>query len=196
MAAAPKTVGASRGGIWSRLHPRCRSLVVLNVLGGMAVLGSYVFAFTGTPELKDGLWGGVPAGIRPLYTVNMLLAAAGFFPFTYAFVFTLDPERPLPGSGLPYRFLHLCYALVLVGSALWLPLTAAMLSAPGPLTWWAVRGVLALVGLGSTGLLLVLAQLVRQRGGASAWLGLVGCLPFWLQTAVLDALVWPAFFPL
>jgi len=39
-------------------------LLLLNVLGGIAVLGSYVAAFTGSPDFKDGLWGGVPESLR------------------------------------------------------------------------------------------------------------------------------------
>ena len=66
-------------------------LVVLNVLGGIAVLGSYVAAFTGAPDFQDGLWGGVPESLRSLYTVITLLAAAGYFPFTWLFVRKTTP---------------------------------------------------------------------------------------------------------
>ena len=38
------------------------------------------------------LWGGVPAGLRPIYTICMFVAAVGYFALAY-FVFRLDlPE--------------------------------------------------------------------------------------------------------
>jgi len=176
------------------MHPEQRSLAALNAVGGALVLASYWLAFGGTPELRAGLWGGVPEALRPLYTTNMLLAAAGYFPFTWLLVFRTRPEDGLPG-GRPYRLLHLLYGLILLPSALWLPLTARMLAAPSAGLWAAIRIDLALVGLGATGLLVVLAALALRRRDALGWAALAGILPFWLQTAVLDAIVWPAYFP-
>ena len=92
------------------------------------------------------------------------------------------------------RLIFACYAAVLIPSALWLPLTALHIEEPSPVLWASIRAVLFFVGAGSTGLVLVTLRLARRLGGAS-WLAFAGTLPFWLQTAVLDALVWPAFYP-
>jgi hypothetical protein len=62
------------------LDSKRRSLLALNVIGGTAVLASYVVGLGAVPG--DALWGGVPESLRPLYTVNMFLAAAGYFLFT------------------------------------------------------------------------------------------------------------------
>jgi hypothetical protein len=176
------------------VHPQQRSLLRLNVAGGVAVLASYALAFALSPALRAGLWGGVPGALRPLYIACMLLAAVGYLPFTALLVFATPPDRPLVG-GRSYRLLHLLYALILLPSAAWLPLTAAMLHAPDPLLWVAIRADLAGVALGSTGLLVVLVDQLHRRSDALAWVGLVASVPFWVQTAILDALVWPAFFP-
>lgn len=168
-------------------------LAALNVVGGLAVLGSYAWGLA-QPEVAGGLWGGVPGSLRGLYTVNMLLAAAGYFPFTTLLLFGTSPARFEEDTGFAYAPATLgAYALVLVPSALWLPLTAAMLDAPSTLLWLAIRLDLALVGLGALTLLFFLVRIARQRGGAWSWAAVVGCLPFVLQTAVLDAVVWPVF---
>ena len=49
-----------------------RSLLILIALGGSAVLGSYVLALVGTPELRSGLWGGLPESLKGAYTVCLL----------------------------------------------------------------------------------------------------------------------------
>ena len=177
------------------MHPDHRSLLILNVLGGIAVLGSYVIGIATHPETSSQVWGGVPESIRPLYTVNMFLAAAGYFAFSFFVFFRLDPDRArLPGNR-GFRAYHVLYALILIPSALWMPLTFAMIDAPSAGLWAAIRLVLFLVGLGSLGLIAAITT-VRPADAPIAWgIAIAGAIPFAIQTALLDALVWPAYFP-
>lgn len=170
-----------------------RRLVALNVAGGIAVLASYAWGLGSSPALRTGLWGGVPESLRGVYTVNMLLAAAGYFPFAWLLFFRTSRERLRAEAGVGPSVVLALFALVLIPSALWLPLTARMIEAPSDALWAAIRGVLFAVGAGSTGLLVLLARIARARGGALAWAALLGAIPFWTQTAILDALVWPAY---
>jgi hypothetical protein len=177
------------------LRPQQKALAALNVVGGMAVLASYILAFAYRPEVRAGLWGGVPVTLQPLYTACMLLAAAGYFPFTYLLVLRLRPDEIHAAARVPFGAVIAAYALILFPSAAWLPLTAALLQAPSGALWWSTRAVLALVAVGSSTLLGTLAAIVLRRGGTLAWIAVAGCVPFWIQTAILDALVWPAYFP-
>jgi hypothetical protein len=164
-------------------------LIALNVLGGAAVLTSYWVGLSAGGG--EALWGGVPERARPLYTLSMFAAAAGYFLFTPYIAFRLDPAATRIGARFDYRIFPLLYALVLVPSALWLPLTHLQLAQPSALHWAIVRIDLALVALGSLGLLASLLALRSDvpRGRAVAVAGLV---PFCVQTVLLDALVWPA----
>jgi hypothetical protein len=167
--------------------------LALNALGGLAVLGSYAHGLLAQDD-PGRVWGGVPASLKPLYTASMLAAAVGYFPMTLYVLFGLDPERTRIG-GRGWSLFTALYALVLIPSALWMPLTFAMLEAPSAGLWLAVRGVLALVGLGALGVLAGIA-VARPRGPRLAWAAaLAGAAAFVFQTAVLDALVWPFYFP-
>jgi hypothetical protein len=175
------------------MKPGARSLIVLNLFGGAAVLASYVLGLGGASG--EALWGGVPESLRPLYTVNMFLAAGGYFLFTPYILLRLDPESTRVFGRFGYGFFHVAYALVLIPSALWLPLTASMVEQPTLAMWVCVRLDLMLVALGVVGLLAGLVRLGPKAPRGRGW-ALLGLLPFALQTVVLDALVWPAFFPL
>jgi len=178
------------------MHPARRWLLVLNVLGGLAVLGSYAWGIAANPETRGQVWGGVPDSLRPLYTTSMLLAAAGYFAFSPFVFFRLDPERTRIAGGLGFGAFPLLYALVLIPSALWMPLTFAMLDAPSAALWAAIRTVLALVGIGSLGLVAAVATAQPPDAAPLARaVAVVGALAFSFQTAILDALVWPAYFP-
>jgi hypothetical protein len=176
------------------MHPKRRALLWINLLGGVAVIGSYAQGFLAHPELAPGLWGDVPETVRPLYTVSMLLAAAGYFAFTLPVAFRLDPDR-IRVAGAGYEIFAGLYLLILVPSALWMPLTFQMLAQPGVALWWSIRLVLFLVGGGSVGLILALALAKPWPSTGLRRLALVGAVAFAFQTAVLDAALWPAWFP-
>lgn len=163
-------------------------------IGGSAVLASYLLAFD--PEVGSRLWGGIPEGpIRSLYTVNMLLAAVGFFPATWWLVFATPASALRERTGWPAPVLMLAYAAILMASALWLPLTALYVKSPMPILWFLIRFVLLVVGAGASVVGFLLVRLAL-RGRPAAWLAVPFYLPFWLQTMVLDALVWPHYYSL
>ena len=174
--------------------PGLAPFVAINVLGGAAVLGSYAWGILVRPEGAAALWGGVPEAARSLYTVNMFLAAAGYFLFTQYFLRRLSAGASVAGRSFA-AVVSLCYAAILVSSAAWLPLTAAMVTRPSPALWWIVRIDLLGVAAGALGLVVSLLLADPPGGTRARVLAAVGLVPFCLQTVVLDALVWPAYFP-
>jgi hypothetical protein len=177
-----------------RTNPQKRTLLWINVLGGTAVLGSYAYYLIAHPEASADFWGGVPAAMQSGYVVTMLLAAAGYFAFT-RFVFRLRPAKVKIPSGFGYGIFSWIYALILLPSALWMPLTFAMIESPGVGLWVSIRIALAAVGVGSLLLLAVLLRMEPREPKRSHRFAVAGSIAFSLQTAILDALVWPAFFP-
>ena len=166
----------------------------INVLGGLAVLGSYAWGL-GTHESPGAVWGGVPEWMKPAYTGSMLSAAGGYFLFAGSLLFGVDADRARFARTWDFRLVNGLFLLILVPSALWMPLTFQMLEAPSPGLWFAIRAVLALVALGSLGLLVAVVT-VRPRTPAVAHaLAVLGLVAFAVQTALLDAIVWPAYFP-
>ena len=178
------------------MHPQKRILVWIIAVGGVAVLVSYAYTFLGYPELSGGLWGDLPSSLLPFYQVCMLLAATGYFFYTYFLLFRLDPHAVRIAGRFGYPLFHVLYLLILIPSALWTPLTLVMLRAPSPWLWTIVRLTLAAVALGSLGLLTALLTLHPGEPRWAYWAAVMGSVPFCVQTVVLDALIWPAFFPL
>jgi len=179
------------------MHSQQILLGAINVVGGIAVLGSYAYGIWAKPATRGDLWGGVPEGLKPLYVVSMLLAALGYLAFTYYILFRLEPDHVQIADRFGFVVFPVIYGIILAFSALWMPLTVAMLEHPGTGLWVAIRLTLAAVGLASLGLLLALLALNRgvlEPWGPYYWLAVAGSAAFCLQTTVLDMLVWPAFF--
>jgi hypothetical protein len=165
-------------------------LLGINFLGGSAVIGSYILWLTGRPGAVDALWGGVSVSIRPFYTAGMLLAAAGYFAFTFFLLFRMDPAKVKVFGCCDARVFHLLYLGILIPSALWMPITFWAIDGQSVLMVWVVRVILILVALFSLGLL---AALLGTRPREPAWahaLAVIGVICFCIQTVILDAIVW------
>ena len=173
--------------------PLRQRFALLNVVGGLLVLATYAWGAIAASTVMASLWGGVPEAIRPLYTVNMFLSAAGYFLFAPYILVRVESDRQDILGRFGYSLFGKLMLLVLVPSACWLPLTSMMLSNPSPWLWFIIRVDLALVAVGSLGLFACLWTL-RSPGGPGHAAALVGLVPFCLQTVVLDALIWPAYF--
>jgi hypothetical protein len=176
------------------MHAQKWLMVFINLLGGGAVLGGYVQGFLAHPDAAEVLWGGVPQAIRPFYTVGMFLAAAGYFAFTYFILFRLNPEETRVYGRFGYGAFNAIYTAILFPSALWMPLTFLAVENSSQALLWAVRIVLAVVGLASLGLLLALLTVKPHRPLWAVRLAIVGCAFFCIQTALLDAVIWGSLF--
>jgi hypothetical protein len=177
------------------MHPDKRAMAWINVIGGVAVLGSYAHGIWTNPETAGAVWGGVPEWMKPFYTVSMLAAAVGYLVFTHYLCFRADPEESRVADRFSLRLFNALYVLILLPSALWMPLTFSMLDDPHDGLWMVIRLVLALVGIGSLAVIAALLMLQPRRPALSYWLAVVGSVAFSIQTALLDAIVWPAYFP-
>ncbi len=177
------------------MAPR-RVLVAVIVVGGLAVLASYIYGFVSHPDVRWEIWGGVSDSLEPVYSVFMVLAAIGFFPFTLFILLRLNPRETRVAGRYGYSVFITLYVLIMAGSAAWMPLTYSMILQPASGTWLAIRVVLGIVAVGSLGLLGSLLTL-RQGAPSSTWyrLAIAGCVLFNIQTVVLDALVWTAYYP-
>ena len=169
---------------------------IVNVVGGIAVLGSYAHGLLTEVALRPKLWGGVPETWRPLYTVNMFLAAGGYFFFTAHFLMRALPSRALFFNRLGFEWIIFLYATFLISSALWMPLTFSMMKVPSDGTWFAIRSVLTMTGIASVTLLVSLFASNAERGDWLFWAAVAGLTTFIIQTAILDAVIWPRYFPL
>ena len=171
-------------------------LVVIILIGGFAVLGSYAYGASTYPSAGDILWGGVPQSIRSIYTVNMFLAAAGYFAFTYFILFRLNPDDSRVARRFGFGVFILLYAAILIPSALWLPLTFQAVEQSSQVFAWAARLVLVVVGLASLGLLFALLSLQPRQPFWAYRMAVIGSLFFCIQTVILDAIIWGASFQL
>lgn len=167
-------------------------LIVINVLGGAAVIGSYIYG------LQDGganaLWGGVPENIRTLYGVSMIIAAVGYLALLYFLVFKVNPAQAMIAGTLGYWLFFVIFILILAPSAAWMPLSNTYVAGQSAGVWIAIRTVLFIVGLASLAMVGALLTLNTKTPAVPYWLAVAGSGYFAFHTLVLDAIIWAALF--
>jgi hypothetical protein len=169
-------------------------LLVINIIGGAAVIGSYILGLSTQTEGANVLWGGVPENIRPLYGISMILSALGYFAFLYFILFRLTPAEVSIAGLFGFSLFYVIFILILLPSAFWMPLTNAYVGNPTTGMWVWIRTVLAIVGLASIALVWALLSLQTKVPGIAYWLAVAGSGYFAFHTAILDAIVWAALF--
>ncbi len=175
------------------MNGRALNLAILNFVGGVCVISGYLYGAMARDV--SGAWGGIPADWQSFYTVSMVAAAIGYFPFTYFFLRHVDLEDGSFAGGFGYATIAWSYVLIMIPSSIWLPMTIRMLRAPSTALWIAIRLDLLLVAGGSLALLIAAATYSPVRSPIPRATAIVGLIFFCFQTVVLDAVVWPALFP-
>ena len=95
--------------------------ILVNIIGGISVLGTYVLGITLFPEHRDDLWGGVQGKLRPVFIFSMILAAARYLTFAYVSIFQEGISSDRIGvSDRPFLIV-LISGIFLFSASLWMP---------------------------------------------------------------------------
>jgi hypothetical protein len=167
-----------------------KMFLAINIIGGILVIGSYYFGLRGGKGV-EALWGGVPENIRPIYTISMLLCAVGYFIFFSYIISNLGAETFKSTYWLGEKLFLILFALILVASALWMPLVNVMVSNPSTLVWVGIRIVLAVVALASLAVVVALLTISPRPTVVFYYSAVIGMIWFTIHTGILDALIWP-----
>lgn len=176
------------------MHRQKQILLLIILIGGSAVLSSYLLGFFQYQNASQALWGGIPQNIQSLYTLGMLLGALGYFAYTYFILFHLNPTETRISSRYSYDLFNILYFTILIPSALWLPFTNQAIEQSSQLWVWLVKIVLAVVAAGSLGLLGALLKVQPRQPAWAHRIAIIGSMAFCFQTLVLDAIIWGSLF--
>ncbi|MAV65358.1 MAG: hypothetical protein CMG00_09235 [Candidatus Marinimicrobia bacterium] len=177
-------------------------LVIINLVFGSMVILSYahnwikikkLLGLQTNEQVGRALWGGVPEPLQPIIFAIMFISAAGYFFFTYNFLFNVDTNKVFLET-FSYSSLHFLYLLIFIPSMVWMGLTVDYINSEKSFYDWAVI-VLVLFTVGVASLLLFLFTLdLKTESGGMYLVYVLGSAIFAFHTLFLDALLWTTFF--
>ena len=169
--------------------------VLVNILGGVSVLGSYIFCLLMYPEHREALWGGVDASVKPIFVGSMLIAALGYMLFLYFMIFKSGAD--MFDSGMLFgRFTpSIICAVFLIAGTIWMPATVGYLNAPQHLFWNIVVASLWVTATSLIFLTLVVLVTIINEMTFTKILSVCGLGYITLHCLILDAIIWVNRFP-
>jgi len=165
------------------------------LLGGFAVIVSYVAGMVSHPNTEQLIFGRITPSLKSIYLVSMPLAVVGYLLFLYFILFQLDAGTVQIWGSDGFLVLDIIFAVILVFSAFWMPLTYKLIETQWRGWWFYIRMVLFFVALGSLALLCAFLMISQKEPAWSYWLAISGAVVFFIQTGIIDAFVWTAKFP-
>lgn len=168
---------------------------LVNIVGGVVVLGGYIWCLGSFPEHREALWGGVHGNLRSIFTLSMFPAAAGYLTFCYVTIFQREAMTFGKDAVVGANTIVVLAIVFLASAALWMPSSIAYIRS-GEGVWWAVcvasLWVTALSLLIMTGATIILPMDDISEISKSA--SVVGLAYITMHCLILDAIVWVMLF--
>lgn len=170
-------------------------LIILNVIGGIFVLGGYIFALINNPSTRSELWGGIPENFRPWIVSSMFLSAFGY---CYAMKYLLID------GGIPFKFFFDRYEtsfilivqfIFLASAALWIHTTFSYINSPTSFKWILINLELWFTGVSILCLALGIIFINNRPNEISYIVSALGLLVISFHCIFLDAFLWVNKFP-
>jgi len=169
-------------------------LLLINIIGGIAVIGSYIYGLNVQSAGAAVLWGGVPTNIQPIYAVSMIISAIAYFAFLYYLLFKLNPREITIYKKFGYSLYYWIFIAILLPSAFWMPLTNLYVANPVLIYWILIRVVLFIVGFATPALVWALIHTSPYTEGIARRAAITGSIYFTFHTLILDAVIWAQLF--
>ena len=169
-------------------------LLIINIIGGILVIGSYIYGLNAQSAGAAVLWGGVPQNIQPIYAVSMIISAIGYFAFLYYLLIRLDSAEAVIAGKFNYTLFCWIFIAILLPSAFWMPSTNLYVANPVTIYWILIRMVLFMVGFASLALVWALIKTVANAEGIPRRAAIAGSIYFTFHTLILDAIIWAQLF--
>ena len=167
----------------------------INIIGGLSVLGGYVYALLDHPVLRAQIWGGVPETWRPWITLFMFFSGFGYCYGMYYLIFKEGLDLKFFGGKYDASIMRTLLILFLVSASMWIHSTFNYLELPNANSlnmirielWCTALSILFMtIGLGTAN------GINSSRTHKKSVFGL-GVISF--HCLFLDAILWTSYFP-
>ena len=170
-------------------------LIILNIIGGIFVLGGYIFALINNPSNRSELWGGVAENFRPWIISSMFLSAFGY---CYAMKYLLiDDVIPFKFffNRFETNFILIVQFIFLFSAALWIHTTFSYLNSPTSFKWTLINLELWTTGVSILCLALGIIFIKDRPYEINYIVSVLGLLAISFHCIFLDAFLWVNKFP-
>jgi|TARA_B100001142_G_scaffold219604_1_gene217798 hypothetical protein len=170
--------------------------LLINIFGGIAVLGGYVIALINNPETRNELWGGVPENLRLWITAFMFISAFGYCFAMYYLIFDEGLSLDFFWGKFDYKLIRILLIIFLLTAALWIHTTFLYIESGSKFHWGLVQFELWLTGVSVFLIMLGIASATKVENSNLHFYSIIGLSTISFHCLILDAFLWLNKFPL
>tara|TARA_B100001250_G_scaffold400955_1_gene412208 strand:+ start:15 stop:554 length:540 start_codon:yes stop_codon:yes gene_type:complete len=170
--------------------------LIINIVGGIAVLGGYIIALINHPQTRGELWGGVPENLRLWITLFMFISAFGYCFAMYYLIFQDGLDLDFFRGKLNINFMKGFLIIFLFTAACWIHTTLAYLDNGNQILWTFVQLELWLTGISVFLMMIGLATANGVNNNFFHNISVVGLCIISFHCLALDAILWISRFPI
>jgi hypothetical protein len=170
--------------------------LLVNIIGGILVLGGYIFALMSHPTTRNELWGGVPENLRLWITAFMFVSAFGYCYAMYYLIFDEGLELSFFWGKFDYRIIMILLIVFLLSAASWIHTAFTYIDTGSKNSWNFVQLELWLTGISVFLIMLGLATATGVKSTIFHFYSVIGLIAISFHCLVLDAFLWINKFPI
>ncbi len=170
--------------------------LLINIIGGIAVLGGYVIALINHPETRNELWGGVPENLRFWITIFMFISAFGYCFAMYYLIFDEGLFLNFFWGKFDYKLIKILLIIFLLTAALWIHTAFIYIESGSKLYWNFVQLELWLTGISAFLIMIGIATAIGVKNSNLHLYSILGLSAISFHCLALDAFLWLNKFPL
>ncbi|MFL2763846.1 MAG: hypothetical protein ACJ0A6_02400 [Dehalococcoidia bacterium] len=169
--------------------------ILINLIGGIFVIGSYILGFNSELEDKLALWGGITGKTRQLFTISMLLSATGYLTFLFYMIFKGGLDNNDNPTFIGLNIFLILSVIFLLSASIWMPATVKFLETSLNYWWVITVIVLWITAISLMTMLITLIYTNNLEHNISLNLATIGIGYITFHCLVLDAIIWVFKFP-
>lgn len=172
-----------------------KQFIWINIIGGLSVLGGYVYALLDHPILRGQIWGGVPENWQPWITMFMFISGFGYCYGMYYLIFNEGLNLKFFGGRYDSSIMRTFLILFLVSASMWIHSTFNYLELPNANSWNMVRIELWCTALSILFMTIGLATAKGIKNTGIHRISVIGLSAISFHCLFLDAILWTSYFP-
>ncbi len=167
----------------------------INIIGGIAVLGGYLYALLNHPNTGNDLWGGIPQNWRAWIVTSMFIAAFGYIIAMYYFIYRDGLDVKFFWGKTEASVMVIILVLFFVSASMWIHSTFAYLEMPAAGTWNLIQFELRVTAISIVLITIGLASASDVINPELHRWSVIGLSFISFHCLILDAILWTIKFP-
>ena len=170
-------------------------LLLVNIIGGVAVLSSYALCIILFPDTREVLWGEISGGLKNFFVISMLIAAVGYISYLSITLINPDLGQFRNTLFLGPNTISILSSLFLISATLWMPASVIYIKNPSLLMWLIMVFSLWITALSILTIFVLSLNSSFESKQVFKIISSIGLFYISFHCLILDGIIWVAKFP-